>query len=116
MRRAVVESIEESEEVERRGAVGTRWRVPVMGAMGSSAVEPTGPWDGGCVVKGMFEVVEDEDDGVKRNCWGLMSYLHDIGKRSYFGAMFRDTGALRASRCDVRSLDRVNKTGLTLGK
>lgn len=76
-----------------------------MGAMGSSTGEPIGSWDCGCVVKGMFEVVEDEDDGVKRNCLGPMSYLSDIGKRSYFGAIFRSAGASRASRCDAPSQD-----------
>ena len=101
MRRALVEAIE-SEEVEWRGE-GRRWRVVVVEAGGASVVEAIGMEVGG-VVKGMF-VFGEVEDGRKRNCWGLMSYLDAIGRMSYFCDMFAVEELLElaaAMRCTTR--------------
>lgn len=37
-------------------------------------------------MKGVFEF--EDEDCLKRNCWGVMSYLNAIGKMSYFCDMF----------------------------
>lgn len=53
-------------------------------------------------MKGMFVfvfVVEDEE-GRKRNCWGVRSYLNAIGTMSYFCDISAELELVRATRCD----------------
>lgn len=54
-------------------------------------------------MKGMlFEFEADEEDGRKRNCWGVRSYLNAIGKMSYFCCdMFAEQKLVRANRGDA---------------
>lgn len=57
-------------------------------------------------MKGMFVFGEVEEEGRKRNRWGVMSYLDAIGRMSYFCDMFGVRGLLElaaAMRCTTRA-------------